>query len=262
MADEVVQTVEQVPAEIEKSQVAEEGAGHPQKRLTSQQEDLISFYEGRSQGDSLAPALWSKIREAQIKGHSTPEIEIAYRNRDSADQQEFLRDMVGETQSPITPDYFPNIEADDVEARVQQRLAEIEMAKVFEAHERRVTETRSSHPDYEEALADYGHLPIALPIQEAIVRLENGPEVMYEAAKSGVIEDLLTRMTPVQAVAELGRISARLEGRRPAVTTAFAPPKPVQRTQASKTVDVHDPDLPFDQYVRARDKQEAAKRGR
>jgi hypothetical protein len=226
---------------------------------------LIEFYEGRGQGSTLPPKLWTKIREAQIAGHTTPEIDAAYREMESINQQRSITDAVSQALSPLTPDFSNYAPDEAVEIRAQPLVAQREMQQLLEDHGTRVETFKNNHADFEEVFGKFSEMDVHPAVYEAVMRMDDGPEVLYRAAKEGNIKRLLNPRNPVEAVAELGRISARLEGdvgkRSVATVNPPKPATPVRKVSPTRTLDINDPDLPFSEFVKERNRQIGARRG-
>ena len=75
------------------------------------------------------------------------------------------------------------------------------------------------HPDYEE-VAEADSVKITQPMAMAIAAMEDGPAIAYHLGQNPEIADKVSRMNPVQQVAELGRLAASLG------KTEAAPSKP------------------------------------
>jgi hypothetical protein len=106
----------------------------------------------------------------------------------------------------------------------------------------------------------------------AIKQLENGPAVVYFLAQNPKVAQKISGMPPVLAVAEIGRIAARLEkapaeetptnntatrspDRVPVVSKAPAPITPLKGGNLRPTKDLNDPDISFSEWRKIRDEQ-------
>ena len=143
-------------------------------------------------------------------------------------------------------------------AREAQEAESARLQRNFAAYNRQVSEATAKYEDFEEVV---GRDDLLIPqvAQLAIYELDNGAEVAYYLAKHPEQLEKLVEMNSdslIKVVAEVTRISDRLKGspetKRP-VSNAPNPIKPVggAATRSATPIDK----LPFDQYVKAREKQ-------
>lgn len=114
----------------------------------------------------------------------------------------------------------------------QQASADIadfqkEVAREFSV---KVEGFKEAHPDYDDVLA--ADVPIYQGVQQAIMEMDNGPEVAYFLGKHPDIASKMMEMSPAKAIAEAGKISAQLTKPETPVTkkpvsNAPAPIRPV-----------------------------------
>ena len=101
-------------------------------------------------------------------------------------------------------------------------------------------------------------------ITEVVMASENGPALAYHLARNPIEADRISRMTPVQAAAAIGRIEAKLAAPKPSAptppprtTNAPPPPEPISGSGAA-SIDLSKVDIK--DYVRIRAEQRAARR--
>ena len=142
---------------------------------------------------------------------------------------------------------------------------------IAESYNEKVEEFKASHEDWDEVVGQ----PIDLPagVGPAILELDNGPEVAYYLGKNLAVAKKLNTMSPFLAVAEVGRIAARLEksqetpeaptnnittrspDKAPIVSKAPTPIKPLTGHAVRATRDLSDPNLSYEEYRKLRDEQ-------
>ena len=121
------------------------------------------------------------------------------------------------------------------EAEASQQAADYskEIAREFSV---RVEAFKETHPDCDEVLET--DQPIYEGVKQAIVEMENGPEVAYYLATHPEETGRLWDMSPTRSIAEVGKISASLTKtdppvKKPRATPAPAPITPVSGSSAS-----------------------------
>jgi hypothetical protein len=163
---------------------------------------------------------------------------------------------------------FKELQAQDAKEAEQEERKEI-----WNAYCERSDEARKVHDDFDEVISRDNPLPQAAML--AIIELDNGPEVAYYLAKNPEIRKGLLGLSPLKAVAEVGRVSAILAGtaqeavKPPALHTGQEPgktpvppkvassaPAPIEPVGvgATKThVPLDDPSVSYAEYMRRRD---------
>lgn len=159
--------------------------------------------------------------------------------------------------------------------RAQQEEQDAQKAyetEVETTYQTAVNTFKEEHPDWDEVV---GEAEISIPVVagNAIKQLENGPAVVYFLASNPKAAQKISEMPPVLAVAEIGRIAARLEkapaeetptnntsiknpDRQPVVSKAPAPITPLKGGNHKViTKDLNDPDLSFSEWRKIRDEQ-------
>lgn len=159
--------------------------------------------------------------------------------------------------------------------RAQQE--EQDAAKAYEnevesTYQESVNAFKAEHEDWDEIV---GEADISIPVVagNAIKQLENGPAVVYYLAQNPKAAQKISEMPPVLAVAEIGRIAARLEkvpaeetptnntavknpDRQPVVSKAPAPITPLKGGSLRPTKqDLNDPELSYSEWRKIRDEQ-------
>jgi hypothetical protein len=157
-------------------------------------------------------------------------------------------------------------------AQQDEQKAAKEYEKGIEtAYQEAIENFKTEHADWDEMV---GEAEISIPVVagNAIKQLENGPAVVYFLAQNPKVAQKISGMPPVLAVAEIGRIAARLEkapaeetptnntatrspDRVPVVSKAPAPITPLKGGNLRPTKDLNDPDISFSEWRKIRDEQ-------
>jgi hypothetical protein len=145
---------------------------------------------------------------------------------------------------------------------------------VQNAYQQKVETFKATVEDWDEVVGQEIDLPAG--VGPAILEFENGPEVAYFLGKNTEVTKKLNEMSPYAAIAEIGRIAARLEktpsplqetnntstrspDRVPTVSKAPAPITPLKGAGVRISKDLNDPNMPYDEYRKIRDEQVKAR---
>jgi hypothetical protein len=158
--------------------------------------------------------------------------------------------------------------------RAEREAVQQHQAEIAETYNARVEEFKAEHPDWDDVV---GAAEIDIPpgVGPALQELDNGPAVVWFLATHPADAKKLGNLSPFLAVAEVGRIAARLEkaapeetptngakagpDRQPIVSRAPAPIAPLKGNAVRATTDLNDPTLSYEEYRKIRDAQEKAR---
>jgi hypothetical protein len=118
-----------------------------------------------------------------------------------------------------------------------KKAAQSAQAAIESAHQARVKKFAESHPDYQETL-EKADLTLALPVLQYIRESELGPDLALHLSQNVEIAERLNRLSPIKALAEIGKIEAKLTPakadepkpttKQPEVSRAPAPITPIE----------------------------------
>jgi hypothetical protein len=127
-----------------------------------------------------------------------------------------------------------------VEKRLNAREAEKRQQAVVADWQRRTSEVRAAHEDFDDVVAS---APLAADsaLGQALLTSEHGAAILYQLAKSPAELARLTALPPLDAAREVGRLEAKLSASSstpPRKTTAAAkrPPAPPTSVNGGKAV--------------------------
>jgi len=279
--DEVNRVAGAAP-EVEEPSKAEEPKPEESQTngLEQTQKRIDKLTAQRSEAESRAAQLAKELeveRAKHTENKEAPVEEVA-----APVETQRVRPKLGETINPKTgkPHETQEEYEDDLMDWRDEKNA-IQYAK--EENERRATNVLTSYNDRVEAFKvdheDWGEVVTAstmdIPqgVQMAILEMENGPEVAYFLGKNPQVVKSLNKMSVPTAMAEIGRISSRLEGpqekekenyqerqnsrgpdREPIVSRAPAPIKPLSGHATKSSVPIDE--MSYADYRRIRDQQE------
>ncbi len=88
--------------------------------------------------------------------------------------------------------------------------AQSEQERLQAAFRKQETEVIAAHPDYRKVVTDFD--PTGIPPHMAQYLMESGPLLTYHVAKLSLAErDRIAQLSPIRAIAELGKLEAKLE---------------------------------------------------
>jgi hypothetical protein len=138
------------------------------------------------------------------------------------------------------------------EQRFQQRdqqYSQQQLASQFQVKEQAYA---AQHPGYMERVAELSSsIPLPGELLMAISQSDYGPAIADHLAQNLDVADRLTRMNPVAAAVEIGRIEARISAPKPSKPVTQAP-APVPTLGGSSAVGKDLGALSYEDYKRAR----------
>jgi hypothetical protein len=124
---------------------------------------------------------------------------------------------------------------------------------------------KAEHSDFDEVIAQGNPSDL---LSNLVARSKEPAKLAYHLANNPELEQQLSKLTdPVEVAQELGVIRAQLaqplqaaeEVPEPPISKAPKPITPVSKSSPSKSPDIHDEKLPFEEYVRLRKAQRQRK---
>lgn len=140
-----------------------------------------------------------------------------------------------------------------VEKRLAARAEQERQAKTQADFARRTAEVRAAHPDFDEVVMSVD-APVSQALQQALLTSEQGPEIMYQLAKSPAELARLSALQALDAAREIGRLEAKLASATaapPKPKPASRPPAPPTTMNGSSASTRSLDDLPISEYKRA-----------
>ena len=169
---------------------------------------------------------------------------------------------------PKLADYNNNLEEflkarDAWKANEEQRTVELERRKVaVETYNEKVSQARGQYDDWDEVVQGSKAI-IPQAAVDAVIELDNGPDVAYYLAQHPDEAEGLMDLTPIRTIQVIGKISDKLAAEKVAPPPKPKPkaPEPITPVGASATRG----NVPLDQlspreYIRIRNKQERESR--
>jgi hypothetical protein len=128
---------------------------------------------------------------------------------------------------------------------------------------KRIEKTREQITDYDDVV-DGTDMIVPPHVAQHIVESDIGPLLGYHLAKNPAEVERLSKLSPIRAIAELGKLEAKLEAKSEAKAEAKAPivskaPSPIVPLESGSTVVVKDPSKMNFQELRAYREAERAK---
>lgn len=149
------------------------------------------------------------------------------------------------------------------EAKNKEVQAKTEFEKKVDSFRQKSAEFAKANSDFEELVEDANDIPMSVAVQEALLRSDEGPALMYELIKDKLEYKRICSLDAISAAMEIGRIKAKLSDssktKKTKSTTTKAPPPPTPVGRGSEKAvkrSIYDPKLSFSDYERLRREQE------
>lgn len=154
---------------------------------------------------------WLKNRVAELTGKGGETTQPAEDATDQEDKKPKVDDFeIYEEFTEALGKWSARQEYGRIQAEDAQRAQDEETKATVDAYNQRAEKARAAHEDFEEVVGQNIEIPIS--VQMAIIELDNGPEVAYHLGKNPELCKKLNDLSPLKAVAEIGRVSAILAG--------------------------------------------------
>jgi hypothetical protein len=157
----------------------------------------------------------------------------------------------------------------DRDQKAEQAKLAAEMQKAQQAHFDRVKAFADKTEDFSEVLEAVEDVQVSAAVQELLMSSENGPELMYQLAKNREELERVSKLSPLAAAREIGRLESKLASHasgetkktetKKQTTQAPAPITPVGSKGGKVTKDITDPGISQREYEAIRKKQMAAR---
>lgn len=150
-------------------------------------------------------------------------------------------------------------------AEAEKAKTQTETEKQAERWSKAVEEIKAEHSDFDEVIAQGNPSDL---LSNLVARSKEPAKLAYHLANNPELEQQLSKLTdPVEVAQELGVIRAQLaqplqaaeEVIEPPISKAPKPITPVSKSSPSKSPDIHDEKLPYEEYVRLRAAQRQRK---
>jgi len=142
------------------------------------------------------------------------------------------------------------------------RKQQFERETIASTWAERVAEAKKEIPDFEEYA--FSDAPMTQAMQQAIIDSELGAQVAYYLGKNPEEAERISKLSPVAAIREIGKLESRIAGKKSAAddekdepaasTRAPKPPTPVRQTRTTNPTELSD-DLPYKEWKRRREAQ-------
>lgn len=203
----------------------------------------------------------AQLRQAPPARPAPTAVEGEPQRGDYPDDDQYIAALVAyrtrQEVAPVLAAVQQTIEAERAErARVDAQRIYLE----------RIAAVRSEYPDFDEMTSK--DLPVSPVMAEVILTSPAGPRVSYYLGSHPEECVALSKLPPVQAAVELGRLEARLSaattGTATQATRSAAPPpvKPVGGAPTTTAASIWDSHISQHEFERIRNEQEKARRSR
>lgn len=150
---------------------------------------------------------------------------------------------------------------DQRDSAKEQKQKEAAIKSEFQTKQQKYAELadkfKESHDDWDDVVKAHG-VTVTLPVQEAIIDSEIGPDVYYALAKEPKELARICALPPIQAAKEIGKIEARLStktsetSQRKLTSTAPPPVSAVKARGTALTKSIFDKNITQSEYEKLR----------
>lgn len=134
----------------------------------------------------------------------------------------------------------------------QERAAKSQAEQTLASWNQRVETARGKYEDFDDIVDS--DLPITQPMQAAIIDSEHGAEIAYHLGKHPDEAERISRLSPMAAIREIGKIEAQIvQAPKPKPSAASRPLSPVKGRAGQ--IDLNDPKLTYEDWEKQRNAQ-------
>lgn len=268
---------DEVPAEVAKEPIKEPVNDDAAQAEDDEEKDLPERvrqqigkkHRAMKEAEEFAEREYNQRRAAERRADAL-ELQIA-------DFQQKSRPAVVEVKEPQQSDFatvqeyvdaLVNFKADqriakDKQEAEQQRTAD-EAERIKTAFANRITEFMKATPDFE-AVTSRADVDLPAHVTQYILESDFGPQLGYQLSKDSAELNRILKLSPIRAIAELGKLEASLAKpvqkteAKQEISKAPAPITPIDGKSAPVNPDLNR-NMSFADYKALKQQQESAKR--
>lgn len=141
------------------------------------------------------------------------------------------------------------------DAKAKQTEIKTRHEKQISTHQERVKEFVKAHDDFDDVISDVDDIPMSMTVQEVILAADNGPELMYELAKSRDEYKRICALPAIAAAREMGKFEAKLQSKSSSVESVEikTKPKPISPINAKSAGNKNPEDMTFKEFEKWRE---------
>lgn len=154
----------------------------------------------------------------------------------------------------------------DRDSKLENSRIESEQQRVARQYNERAKVFAEKTSDFKDVLEEVDDVPLSPALRDMFLSSENGPELAYELAKNRVEFERVSKLSPLAAAREIGKLEARIarpaaESKEIKTTKAPAPIVPVGGSgKGAVTKLISDPGLSQSEYESLRREQQKKRR--
>jgi hypothetical protein len=141
----------------------------------------------------------------------------------------------------------------------EKQAVELERRKAtVDGYNEKVSQARGNYEDWDEVVSG-SKIIIPQAAVDAVIELDNGPDVAYYLAQHPEEAEALMDLTPIRTIQVIGKLSDKVAGERaaPPPKAKVKPPAPLEPVGGSATrSSLRMDEIPISEYIRIRNKQE------
>lgn len=124
--------------------------------------------------------------------------------------------------------------------QARQRAEQTELQRARETFAQKTAEAQEVYPDFEDVVSSAASMPISPAIERALMKADNGADLVYHFAKNPEDLEKLNRLNPIDAAIAIAKLDMKVQ--RP-TTKASAAPKPIKPVTSAQTAPSGEPDV-------------------
>ena len=138
---------------------------------------------------------------------------------------------------------------EDVEKKIQ-----VERAKVIETWNKRLEDTKSELPDFDDMVAS-SDVVVSDQVRDAILESDVGPRILYHLAENQELAEKISKSSLITALREIGKLEAKFEKTEPKEvktvaqkSKAPAPISPIKAGTSEQVIITNTDKMTYSQY--------------
>jgi len=257
---EVVEPV--VPDAVATPEKVEEGAAPAVKPIarTYTQEEVdgiaarVAAREGRKRERELEAIARGRVEQPKVE---TPVDPVAPKRENFEDYESYIR---AEARYVADQRFREHVAAQEEAAKAAKEKEE--RATAQKAFDQRMTAAATKYPDFQDALETAQGLPITDAMFGAMIRLEEGADLVHYFGTHPAEAHRIAQLHPTVQATEIGKLAAKLPATVSQPASVSKAPEPIEPIGGKTTAVSDNPPSDPEEFKRWHDARERAKRKR
>lgn len=237
----------------------DESQEHQRKRLGGWQRKIVKLEDERDYWRELALSKQESKKEETKTAQSDDKAPVRPKMEDFQTLEAY--EQAVEEYQDKKLEYKLEQRLKSVQAETEKKT---EQQKLIEKFNAQCDSVRKQHADFDE-VAFNEEIPLTDHMRDAIVTSEHGAEIAYFLGSNPEEAERIADMHPISAIRAIGKIEAAIASEKSGASEpeskpapkpkAPKPPTPVKKPSPTAPVDLNDPNLPMEVWLKERNKQ-------